>query len=45
MRRNRGKRQMLLLIFFEFLVCFLIWWRGVVIALGDQPQHRSWDML
>jgi hypothetical protein len=36
---------MLLLIFFELLVCFLIWWRGVVIVLGDQPQHRSWDML
>jgi hypothetical protein len=36
---------MLLLIFFEFLVCLLIWWRGVVLALGDQPQHRNWDML
>jgi hypothetical protein len=35
----------LLLIFFEFLVCLLVWWRGVVIALGDQPQHRSWDSL
>jgi len=36
---------MLLLIFFEGLVCLLIWWRGVVIALGDQPGHRSWDMI
>jgi hypothetical protein len=36
---------MFLLIFLEFLVCLLIWWRGVVIALGDQPQHRNWDLL
>ena len=36
---------MLLLIFFECLVCVFIWWRGVVIALGDQPQHRRWDMV
>jgi peptidoglycan/LPS O-acetylase OafA/YrhL len=34
-----------LLIFFECLVGLFIWWRGVVIALGDQPQHRSWDMV
>jgi hypothetical protein len=44
-RRDRGKRVMLLLIFVEFLVCLLIWWRGVVIALGDQPEHRNWAML
>ena len=36
---------MLLLIFFECLVCVFIRWRGVVIALGDQPQHRRWDMV
>ena len=36
---------MLLLIFLECLVCLFIWWRGIVIALGNQPQHRSWDML
>jgi hypothetical protein len=44
-RRNRGERRLLLLIFLECLTCLLIWWRGVVIALGDQPQHRNWDML
>ena len=36
---------MLLLIIFECLVCLFIWWRGVVIALGDQPRHRRWDMV
>ncbi len=41
---------MLLLIFFECLVCLFIWWRGVVIALGNQPEHHSpehhsWDMI
>jgi hypothetical protein len=36
---------MLLLIFFECLVCVLIWWRGVVTALGDQPEQRNWDMI
>jgi hypothetical protein len=45
MRRNRGERRLLLLIFLECLVCLFIWWRGVVIALGNQPQHRSWDMV
>jgi hypothetical protein len=34
-----------LLILFECLICVFIWWRGVVIALGDQPQHRNWDMV
>jgi hypothetical protein len=29
------------LIFLECLICLLIWWRGVVIALGDQPRHRN----
>jgi hypothetical protein len=36
---------MLLLIFFECLVGLLIWWGGVVIALGDQPEHRTWDLI
>ena len=45
MRTNRGEQRVLLLIFFECLVCLFIWWRRVVIALGDQPQHRSWDMV
>ena len=45
MRTNRGEQRVLLLIFFECLVCLFIWWRGVVIALGDQPQHRRWDMV
>jgi peptidoglycan/LPS O-acetylase OafA/YrhL len=36
---------LLLLIFFECLICLFIWWRGVVIALGNQPEHRTWDML
>ncbi|HEX6675009.1 MAG TPA: hypothetical protein VF486_08285 [Actinomycetes bacterium] len=36
---------MLLLIGFECLACAFIWWRGVVIALGDQPEHRSWDIV
>jgi hypothetical protein len=39
------RTTVLLLIFFECLICLFIWWRGVVIALGNQPQHRSWDML
>jgi len=45
MRNYRGEQRVLLLIFFECLVCVFIWWRGVVIALGDQPQHRRWDMV
>jgi hypothetical protein len=42
---ERGERRLLLLIFLECLVCLFIWWRGVVIAVGNQPQHRSWDMV
>jgi hypothetical protein len=45
MRKNRGERRLLLLIFFECLICVFVWWRGVVIALGDQPERRNWDML
>jgi H+/Cl- antiporter ClcA len=44
-RRNRGERRLLLLVFFECLICLFIWWCGVVIALGNQPQHRHWDMV
>jgi len=33
-----------LLIFFECLACLFIWWSGVVIALGNQPEHRNWEM-
>ena len=36
---------MSLLLLFECLICVFIWWRGVVIALGDHPQHRNWDMV
>jgi hypothetical protein len=36
---------MLLLIFFECLICLFIWWRGVVVALGNQPEHHHWDMV
>ncbi|HEY6708684.1 MAG TPA: hypothetical protein VJB61_13960 [Actinomycetota bacterium] len=36
---------MLLLIFVECLLCFFIWWRGVMVTLSDQPEHRNWDML
>ena len=36
---------MLLLIFLECLIGLFIWWRGVVIALGSQPEHRDWDMV
>jgi uncharacterized membrane protein YcjF (UPF0283 family) len=35
---------LLLLIFFECLACFFVWWGGVAIALGGQPEHRSLDM-
>ena len=36
---------MLLLIFFECLVCLLVWWGGVTLALAHQPEHRTWDMI
>jgi hypothetical protein len=39
MRKNRGGR-LLLLIFLECLVCLFVWWWGVVIAPGNQPQQR-----
>jgi hypothetical protein len=34
-----------LLIVFECLACFLIWWGGVAIAMRKQPEHRNWDMV
>jgi hypothetical protein len=36
---------LLLLMFLECLACVFIWWRGVVIALGNQPEHRTWDLV
>jgi hypothetical protein len=36
---------LLLLILLECLACLLIWWRGVAVALGDQPERRNWDRL
>jgi uncharacterized membrane protein YcjF (UPF0283 family) len=36
---------LLLLIFFECLLCLLVWWRGVTFALSNQPEHHSWDMI
>jgi sterol desaturase/sphingolipid hydroxylase (fatty acid hydroxylase superfamily) len=36
---------MRLLILFECLVWLLVWGRGVVVALSDQPQHRDWGMI
>ncbi|HEY5987933.1 MAG TPA: hypothetical protein VIV12_16400 [Streptosporangiaceae bacterium] len=34
---------MSLLIFFECLACFFIWWGGLVIVRGKQPEHRNLD--
>jgi hypothetical protein len=34
---------LLLLICFECLALFFIWWGGFVIARGKQPEHRDWD--
>ena len=31
------------LIFFECLALFLIWWGGLVLALGKRPGHRNVD--
>jgi hypothetical protein len=36
---------LLLLIFFECLVCLFVWWRGVALALSHQPDRRTWDMI
>jgi hypothetical protein len=44
-RRKRGDALLLLLMFLECLACVFIWWRGVVIALGNQPEHRTWDLV
>ena len=35
---------MLLLIGFEFLACFFIWWAGAAVVLGKEPEHRDLDM-
>jgi hypothetical protein len=43
-RVKRGEDLLLLLIILECLALLFIWWRGVVIALGKQPeQRRYWD--
>ena len=44
-RRKRGDTLLLLLMILECLACVFIWWRGVVIALGNQPEHRTWDLV
>ena len=44
-RWNRGERRLLLLIFMECLLCSFIWWRGVMVTLSDQPEHRNRDRL
>lgn len=36
---------MFLLICLECLALLFIWWRGFVIALGRQQEHRNWDMV
>jgi hypothetical protein len=36
---------LLLLILFECLACFFIWWGGLVIARGEQPEYRHRDMV
>jgi uncharacterized membrane protein YcjF (UPF0283 family) len=36
---------LVLLILFECLACFFIWWGGVAIALGNRPEHHNLDML
>jgi hypothetical protein len=42
--RGKARRSLLsLLIFFECLACLFIWWGGVTIALGKQPEHSNWD--
>jgi hypothetical protein len=44
-RVKRGETLLSLLIFFECLACFFIWWGGLVIARAKQPEHRNWDMV
>jgi hypothetical protein len=41
--QNRGEGLLFLLICFECLALFLLWWGGFVIALGKQPARRNWD--
>jgi hypothetical protein len=42
---KRGEGLLVLLISLECLACFFIWWGGLVIARGKQPEHRHWDMV
>jgi hypothetical protein len=41
--RESEAKLLALLILFECLACFFIWWGGVAFALGRQPEHRNWD--
>lgn len=40
----RGEGLLLSLIVFECLACFFIWWGGLVIARGKEPEHRNVEM-
>src|SRR6266702_1019979 len=42
-RVKRGEGLLSLLIIFECLACFFIWWGGLVIARGKQPEHHNLD--
>jgi len=42
-RVKRGEGLLSLLIVFECLACFFIWWGGLVIARGKQPEHYNLD--
>ena len=44
-RGKRGEGLLSLLIFFECLACFFLWWGGLAIVRGEQPEHRNLDML
>jgi hypothetical protein len=44
-RVKRGEALLLLLMLFECLACFCIWWGGLAIAPGKQPDHRDQDMV
>jgi hypothetical protein len=41
-RVKRGEGPLSLLIFFECLALFFLWWGGFV-ALGKQSEHRNWE--
>jgi hypothetical protein len=45
MPTERGEDRLFLLICFECLALFLIWWAGYARVLGGQPEHRDLDMV